>query len=160
MTDPEIATSAEQPINSDGAPGAQTMEQGDLVGLNSSGELVQADADSATAVHAVGVLAAPVDDESTYPSGQFEFAAKTAESNRASIQNGKKVGWVVYGAEIYNNDEDWGFTPSEPVYLDVGGGFTQTKPSGSGEIVQYLGWAAPDGETVFLDIDGDYETLA
>jgi hypothetical protein len=159
MVNVTIATSAEQPINSDGAVPAEVGQEGDLVGLNGSGEVVQADAATGVAIPAVGVLATPIDDESTYPTGQFEFAAKTAEANRASIQNGKKVGFVRYGAEIHNRDEDWNFTPGEPVFLGEGGGWTQTKPSNSGDLVQYVGWAAPDGETVFLDIDGDYTTV-
>lgn len=158
MADVKIATSAEQPINSDGAVSTVTGEEGDLVGLNSDGDLVAADADSGTQVAAVGVLATPVDDPSTYPDGQFEYAAKVAEANREAINEGK-VGYVRYGVEIVNRDEDWGFTPGEPVYLAVGGGFTQTEPSATGEVQQYLGHAI-DAEAVFLEIDGDYETAA
>lgn len=156
MVDAKIATSAEQPINSDGAVSTVTGEEGDLVGLDSNGDLVAADADSATAVQAVGVLATPVDDPSTYPSGQFEYAAKLAESNREAINDGK-VGYVRYGVEVVNRDEDWGFTPGEPVYLAVGGGYTQTEPTGTGEVQQVLGYAV-DAEAVFLDIDADYTT--
>lgn len=159
MTDVRIATSAEQPINSDGAVSTVEASEGDLVGMNSDGDLIAADAATGTAVPAVGVLATPVDDPSNYPSGQFEYAAKNAESNRASINN-EKVGYIRYGVEIVNHDEDWGFTPSEPVYLGEGGGFTQTAPSDSGDLVQYLGYAQEDGESVFLEIDGDYTTVA
>lgn len=157
MTDPKIATSAEQPINSDGAVSTVTGEEGDLVALDSNGELVAADAASGTAEPAVGLLATPVDDPSNYPTGQFEYAAKTAEANRAAI-NDHKVGYIRYGAEIVNRDEDWGFTPGEPVYLDTGGGFTQTEPSASGDIVQVLGYAI-DAESVMLEIDPDYNTV-
>lgn len=156
MTDPKIATSAEQPVNADGAVSTVAGDEGDLVGLDANGELVAADADSATAVPAVGVLATPVDDPSNYPGGQFEYAAKVAEANREAINDGK-VGYVRYGVEVVNRDEDWGFTPGEPVYLDVGGGFTQTEPTGTGEVQQYLGHAI-DAEAVFLEIDGDYTT--
>jgi hypothetical protein len=157
MVNVKIATSAEQPINSDGAVSTVTGEEGDLVGLDSNGELVAADADDAVAVPAVGLLATPVDDPSSYPTGQFEYAAKTAEANRAAI-NDDKVGYIRYGAEIVNKDEDWGFTPGEPVYLAVGGGFTQAKPDGTaGNIVQALGYAI-DAESVMLEIDPDYTT--
>lgn len=158
MTDVRIATSAEQPINSDGAVSTVTGEEGDLIGLDGNGDIVQADAATGTAIPAVGVLATPVDDPANYPGGQFEYAAKTAEANRASI-NDEKVSWVRYGVEIVNEDADWGFTPGEPVYLGEGGGYTQTKPADAGDLVQYVGYAQPDGESVFLDIDGDYTTV-
>lgn len=161
MADPMIATSAEQPINSDGAVSTVEAGEGTLVGLNSDGDIVLADAATGTAVPAVGVLATPVDDPSNYPSetGQFNYARQQALSNRATINN-EKVGFVRYGTEIYNNDEDWGFTPSEPVYLAEGGGYTQTAPSDTGDLEQCVGIAGPDGETVFLEIDGDYTTVA
>lgn len=156
MVNVTIATSAEQPINSDGAVSTVTGAEGDLVGLDGDGELVAADAASGTAVQAVGLLATPVDDPSTYPSGQFESAAKIAEANRAAINN-EKVGYVRYGVEVVNKDNDWGYTPGEPVYLATGGGFTQTKPTGTGDVQQYLGYAI-DAESVMLNIDGDYTT--
>lgn len=158
MVDARIATSAEQPINSDGAVSTVEASEGNLVGMNSDGDLVDADAATGTAIPAVGVLATPVDDPSNYPSGQFQYAAEVANANRAQI-NDQKVGFVRYGAEIVNEDADWGFTPGEPVYLAESGGWTQTKPSDAGDLVQYLGFALPDGESVFLDIDGDYTTV-
>lgn len=158
MVDARIATSAEQPINSDGAVSTVEAEEGDLVGLDSNGEYVLADAVAGTAVAAVGVLATPVDDPANYPGGQFEYAAQTANANRAQI-NDQKVGHVRYGVEVVNQDADWGFTPGEPVYLAEGGGWTQTKPVDAGDLVQYLGYALPDGESVFLEIDGDYTTV-
>jgi hypothetical protein len=165
MVDVRIATSAEQPINSDGTPSTVTLAEGDLVGLNSDGDIILADAASGTAEPAVGVAAVPVDDPNNYPTGQFEYAAKTAEANRASINN-EKVGYVKYGVEIVNQDADWGWTPGEPVYLassddSFGSGeFTTTEPAGSSEIVQAVGSVQPDGESVFLDIDPDYTTNA
>lgn len=156
MVDIRIATGPEQPIHSDGAVSTVTGDEGDLVGLDSNGELIAADADSGVAVPAVGVLAVPVDDPSTYPTGQFEFAAKIAEANRAAI-NDDKAGYVKYGVELTNEDADWAFTPGEPVYLAVGGGFTQTKPTGTGEVQQRLG-VAHEAEVVFLQIDPDYAT--
>jgi hypothetical protein len=155
MVDARIATSAEQPINSDGAVSTVEASEGDLVGLNGDGEYVLADAATGSAEAAVGVLATPVDDPSNYPGGQFEYAAQTANANRAQI-NDQKVGHVRYGVEVVNEDEDWAFDPGEPVYLAEGGGWTQTKPSDAGDLVQYLGYALPDGESVFLEIDGDY----
>jgi hypothetical protein len=158
MVDARIATSAEQPMNSDGAVSTVEASEGDLVGLDGNGEIVAADAATGTAIPAVGVLATPVDDPANYPSGQFQYAAETANANRAQI-NDQKVGFVRYGVEVVNEDGDWGFTPGEPVYLGEGGGWTQTKPADTGDLVQYVGTALPDGESVFLDIDGDYTTV-
>lgn len=165
MTDVRIATGAEQPIHSDGTPSTVEMAEGDLVGLDGNGELVLADANSSGTVKAVGVSVGPVDDPANYPSGQFEYAAKQAESSRTLI-NQNKHGYVKYGVEIVNADADWGWTPGEPVYLassaDSGfsaGDFTQTAPSGTAdEIVQVVGEVGPDGESVFLDIQPDYTT--
>lgn len=165
MTDPRIATAAEQPVHSDGTPATVEVSEGDLVGLNSDGDIVMADAASGTPVKAVGVSAGEVDDPSNYPTGQFEYAANTAESNRTLINEGKH-GYVKYGVEIVNQDADWGWTPGEPVYLassdDSGfsaGDFTETAPSGTAdEIVQVVGEVGPDGESVFLNIDPDYTT--
>jgi hypothetical protein len=157
MVNVKIATSAEQPIHSDGAVSTVTGEEGDVVGLDGNGELVAADAATGSAQPAVGLLATPVEDPSNYPTGQFEYAAKTAEANRAAI-NDDKVGYVRYGVEIVNKDEDWGFTPGEPVYLAEGGGFTQTKPSDAGDLVQCLGYAI-DAESVMFEVNPDYTTV-
>jgi hypothetical protein len=137
MVDVTIATGAEQPINSDGAVSTVAADEGDLVGLDANGEYIAADAASGTAVPAVGVLATPVDDPANWPSdsGDFEFARTVAESQRAKI-NEEKVGHIRYGVELVNRDADWGFTPGEPVYLATGGGFTQTEPTGSGDVQQ------------------------
>jgi len=155
MVNAKIATSAEQPINSDGAVANETFGEGDLVSLNASGELVAADA--ASGLPAVGVAATPVDDPSTYPDGQFEYAAKVAESSRAQI-NDTKVGYVKHGVEVVNNDGDCGFTPGEPVYLGDGGDYVQSKPADGGDVVQAVGSAGPDGESVFLNVQPDYTT--
>lgn len=157
MVDAHIATAAEQPINSDGAVSTVSGGEGDLVGLDSNGELVAADAATGTAIPAVGLLAADVDDPSTYPSGDFDWAATLANSTREQINDGK-VPYVRYGVEVVNRDADWGFTPNEPVYLAEGGGFTQTKPSDSGDIVQYLGYAI-ESEVIMLEMSQDYTTV-
>lgn len=156
MVNPKIVTSADQPINTDGAVSTVTGDEGDLVGLDSNGELVAADADAGTAQPAIGVLTVPVDDPSTYPGGQFEFAAKIAEANREVI-NDNKVAYTHRGVIVENQDADWSFTPNEPVYLDVGGGFTQTAPSGTGDLQQVLG-VAVESEQVYLEIEYDYAT--
>lgn len=157
MVDARISTSAEQPIHSNGAVSTVTGVEGDLVGLDGSGELVAADAATGTQVPALGVLATSVDDPSGYPSGQFEYAATHAESNRASINN-EKVGYVMRGVEVVNEDEDWNFTTSgdNRVYLDEGGGYTQTEHTDAGDIKQVVGRAIDDGNTVYVDVQHDY----
>jgi hypothetical protein len=157
MVDVRIATSAEQPINSDGAVSTVEAAEGDLVGLDTNGELVAADAATGAQVPAIGVLATPVEDPSNYPTGQFEYAAKTAEANRAAI-NDTKVGYVKYGVEIVNEDDDWNFQTNgdNRVYLDEGGGFTQTQHTDAGDITQVVGVAINDGNTVFLDVNSDF----
>lgn len=156
MANPKIVTSAEQPINSDGAVSTITGDEGDLVALDSNGELIAADADSGTAEPAVGVLAVPVVDPSTFPGGKYEFVDKERESRELQI-NDNKAPYVRGGVIVENQDADWSFSPGEPVYLAVGGGFTQTEPTGTGEIQQVLG-VAHEAEQVMLDIDPDYDT--
>ena len=65
-----------------------------------------------------------------------------------------------YGVILENADEDWGFTPGQPVYLAPGGGYTQTKPSAAGDIIQVVGEATDDGEAIFLDVQTGYEVAA
>jgi len=157
MTDVRIATGAEQPVHSDGNVSTVTLSEGDLVGLDASGELVGADAATGVQVPAVGIAAVPVEDPSNYPTGQFEYAAKAAEANRAAI-NDEKVGYVKYGAELYNQDEDWGFSTDGDarVYLDEGGGFTQTRHTDAGDITQVVGHAINGGESIMLDVQSDF----
>lgn len=157
MVDTRIATSAEQPINSDGAVSTVELSEGTLVGLDGNGELVEADAATGTQVPAVGVSAVEVDDPANYPGGQFEYAAKVAESQRSLI-NDDKAGYVKYGVEIVNEDEDWNFTTNgdNRIYLDEGGGFTQTRHTDAGDITQVVGHAIGDGNAIYLDVSVDY----
>lgn len=156
MVNVKIATSAEQPINRDGAVSTVTGDEGDLVGLDGSGELVAADAATGTAIPAIGLLAASVDDLSNY-SGDPQIVQSLIESNRELVNEGK-VPYVRYGVEVVNKDEDWGFTPGEAVYLAEGGGFTQTKPADAGDLVQVLG-VAVEPEVIHLEINPDYTTV-
>jgi len=152
-----FATGAEQPINRDGRKPGEVVHEGDLVGYDGNEELVAADADSATAIKAVGVAMAPVEDESNYTA---ETVQNVMHIEKVTLQNGERIAFAKYGAILENSDEDWGFDPGEPVYLDTGGGYTQTEPAGSGDLVQVVGEATDDGEAVWLNVDIDYETLA
>jgi hypothetical protein len=156
MVHARIATGAEQPINRDGAVSQYAGEEGDLVGMDVNGDLVLADADSATAVNAVGVLAAPVTDPADYPNEELRVII---EANRELVGE-NRIGAIKYGVILENADEDWGFAPGQPVYLDAGGGYTQTEPSAVGDLVQVVGMATDDGEAVFVDVATDYEVVA
>jgi hypothetical protein len=185
MTDFNIATGEEQPLNRTGIANVQLTgeHQGVPVGIDYSGsepKLVRADAasdanEAGTApVHAVGVLfprevlpAGKYGGVNTHPWDDVE--AQIYEENRTKA--GDRATVVRGQIEMVNDDEDTDFAPGEPVYLDVGGGFTQTKPSGSGEAIQVLGVATTKVENeldpgngakdrLFLEIDADYEILA
>ena len=156
MVHARIATGAEQPINRDAAVSAVAGEEGDLVGRDGNGHWVLADADSGTAVKASGVLAAPVDDLSNYPNEELRIVV---EANRELVGE-NRIAVVKYGVILENADEDWGFTAGEPVYLAPGGGFTQTKPSAAGDLVQVVGEATGDGEAIWLDVESGYDVAA
>lgn len=156
MVHARIATGAEQPINRDGAVSQYAGEEAELVGMDTSGDLVQADAASGTAINAVGVLAAPVTDPTNF---NHEELRVIVEANRELVGE-SRIGVVKYGVIIENADEDWGFTPGEPVYLATGGGYTQTEPSTTGDVQQVVGVATDDGEAVFVDVASDYDTSA
>lgn len=183
MPDWNIATGQEQPINRTGLDNIQETgeNQGMLVGVDDSGtdpKLVQADAASdadgagAAPVVAVGALFPREiipEDVASYVTDhpwadveeQIYTEERTLSGDRATVIN--------YGVELVNDgDADANFAPGEPVYLDVGGGLTQTKPSASGEAVQCVGVAlTPEDEgngnvgreRVLLDVDFDYETV-
>mgnify|MGYP000324330108 CR=1 FL=1 len=155
MVHARIATGAEQPINRDGAVSQYAGEEGDLVGMDANGDWVLADADSGTAVNAAGVLAAPVTDPADF---SHEELRVIIESERELIGE-SRIGVVKYGVIIENADEDWGFDPGQPVYLDVGGGYTQAEPSAAGDVVQVVGLATDDGEAVFVDVESGYEVV-
>lgn len=156
MVHVRIATGAEQPINRDGAVSQYAGEEGDLVGMNSDGDLVVADADSGVAVPAVGVLAAPVTDPSNFPNEELRLIVESERElvgeNRIAVAN--------HGIILENADEDWGFTPGQPVFLAPGGGYTQTEPSTAGDVRQVVGIATDDGEAVFLNINYDHSVVA
>lgn len=155
MVHARIATGAEQPINRDGGLAQAEVQEGDLVGLDANGDVVKADADSATAIPAVGVAAAPTDDLSNYSSSP-DIVRSVVESERVLVGR-DRVAFINHGVIIENADEDWDFTPGEPVFLGAGGAYTQTEPAdASGDLRQVVGLAVEDGNTLFLNINYDY----
>lgn len=174
MTDFNLATGNTGPINRSGFENNQVTGediQATPVGVQPDGdggyEVVAADADSGAQIQAVGVLLPEeVVDPSTIPTGNnFQDLEEQLVQEYRTLQ-GDRVTAIFDGVELVNDDGDTDFTPGEPVYLDVGGGFTQTAPSGTGEIVQVLGVAfTPDdggdgNDRILLDVERDYETLA
>lgn len=184
MTDFNIATGEEQPLNRTGIDNIQLTgeNQGVPVGVDRSGtedKLVAADAASdaneggSAPVQAIGVLfpreVMPDDlsNVNTHPWDDVEERIyredRTLSGDRATI--------VFGGIELVNDDDDTDWDTGEPVYLDVGGGFTQTEPSGTGEASQVLGVALDtmdDGVNpqnvaktrLMLDVDWDYTIVA
>lgn len=173
MTNFNLATGADAPINRTGIENTQFADadaQGIPVGIDNSGadpQLVKADADSGTAIQAVGVyFHLEVIDPATIPTGSY-----LQDIEEQLVQENKKLmgerGTVVFnGVELVNDDDDTTWTPGEPVYLDTGGGFTQTEPSTTGDIQQVMGVAlTPDEggdgkDRMLLDVDFDYATSA
>lgn len=155
MTDFKVAT-ADGPINKHAALAGAKFAQATPVGLNASGELVVADADAGVAIPAMGVAMSPSHDPADYAS-MPDVVRTAAEANYVMIGEGR-VSAYTHGMEIENNDADSGFTPGQPVYLAPGGGYTQTKPSTAGDLVQVLGLALT-AERVALAIDYNIVTV-
>ena len=183
MTDFNIATGEEQPLNRTGIDNVQVTgeNQGVPVGIDNSGaepQLVRADAaadangDGSAPVQAIGVLfprevmPADLSNVTQHPWDDVEEQIYREERTLA----GDRATVVRSGIEMVNDDDDTDFTPGEPVYLDAGGGFTQTKPDGTaGNAIQVLGVACTtmdDGvnpenvskDRLFLEVDADYAT--
>jgi hypothetical protein len=107
------------------------VTQWDAVYLNSSSQWVDADANGS----------------GTYPARGL--ATATVSTGGAST--------VVTHGTVRN--DAWNWTPGGAVYLSTtAGGLTQTAPSGSGEIVQVVGFALT-ADILFVNITGEYLTL-
>jgi hypothetical protein len=169
MADWNVATGAEQAINRTGTPNCQVVGedvQGTLVGVSQNDddewELVEADAEAE--INALGVLfPEEVVDLDELPTGAYlaDIEEQLVQENKTLA--GDRAVFIVFGVEMINNDEDTEFTPNQPVYLDVGGGFTQTKPDTAGDIQQAVGVCLPpnedggsnrvQGDRIYLDVD-------
>lgn len=162
-----------EPVNRYGnEPIAVEVGEGDLIGVQADGEggyeLVLADAASGTAVPALGISFAPVDDLANYEGENSDeildrMASDMVYENKTIL--GDRLAHLRYGVELKaDNPDDTDFTPGEPVYLDTGGGYTQTEPSAAGDLVQVVGVALMpdenDHDRIELDVATDYETVA
>lgn len=143
MTDVNIASNTEY-IENRQASGVVTYacDEGDLVGIDANGDLVAADAASAAGpIKARGVVLGPAKDPANY--GQdFPETKLVVEANYDLVGEARKT-YFEYGVRVRNADEDWNFTPGADIYLAAGGGFTETAPSGTGDLVQKVGYAKP-----------------
>lgn len=185
MTDWNIATGQEQPINRTGLDNIQETGdvQGMLAGVDASGTepmLVGADAGPAAndagdgPITAVGVILPreiiPEDVENYVTDHPWADVEEQIYREDRTLSGDRAV-VIAYGIELVNDDDDTDFTPGEPVYLDEGGGFTQTKPTTTGAAVQCVGVALTpedmgpgtedDGRPrMLLDVNYDYETVS
>lgn len=140
MANWNIATGGDAPLEKVGAgDAAAALTQGELVGYNADGDLVPADAASASTVKAVGAaFPAEVVDTSAWdnsPLGDLE--ARLAEEGKTLV--GDRISVYRYGVELVNDDGDTTIDPGEPVYLDAGGGYANAAPGGTGDLVQMVG---------------------
>jgi hypothetical protein len=151
-----IATGAEMPINRDAGLAGYAGEEGDLVGLDpSTGEVVLADADSLVTIPARGVLATPAKDPSEWAS--YPEPVQAVADEKYTRVGEHRVTFVSEGAIVENiGDTAFNFTPGGTVYLAPGGGYTQTKPTDVGDLVQVVGYATDDGEGVYVRVDFDH----
>lgn len=170
MTNINFSKQKNFPVNRDGETVTFQADEGDLVGLtqNADGEteMVAADAASDVAQPAMGVHLESVRDPSEVNVSGFEGAQVEQNQLRRQVREegdytlvGDEGTYVTDGVYLTDVDGDLDLTPQEPVYLGLGGGVTQTEPSASGEIVQYIG-VAVNATTFRLDVDHEYETVA
>lgn len=144
--------------------------QGELMGLNAAGEMVQATAaaDGTGAAGEAGPIpcrGALFPDHITDLASDAEASAVRAvelvKGSNDTLAGEHRATMMDHGFILVNTDEDWGFSCDAPVYLGVGGGLTQTKPALAGEIVQVIGFPVnidrvAAGEAVWVDIDHDH----
>jgi len=169
MTNFKFAKFKDTPLNRDGETSEPsfTGTEGDLIGLmeNVDGEteVVHADADSASPQPAMGVLLEDVRDRSYWTAQLHDNGTMGRQLDASYKKNrtlpGDEVTYVSYGIYVEDVDDSMDFNVNEPVYLDVGGGVTQTAPSTTGDLQQVLG-VAVGPQTFLLDVDFDYSTSA
>lgn len=157
-----------EPLNRDGETIAEELTEADFVGLADDGnggtEIVAADAASGSAQPAIGVLMEEVRDPTNVNISGFENADTLQRQMRGDMRAGEytfvgdEATWFGHGIFIEDEDGNADLTVNEPVYLDTGGGITQSKPTGGGDIVQVVG-VAVDSTTFYLDVDYEYSTV-
>lgn len=142
MVDVNIASNTEYVENRQASGYVQyACDEGDLLGIDSNGDTVQADAASgASQAAARGVALGPAKDPANY-GNDFSETKLVVEANYDLVGESRKT-YFEFGVRVRNADEDWDFTPNEPVYLDKAGGFTQDLSAhGAGDLKQIVGYA-------------------
>jgi hypothetical protein len=162
MTDWNIATGEEQPLNRTGIENVQVSGsgvQGTFVGVAtpsgaSESGLYAADAhpdadldgdgNADGPLRALGVLLPREilpDDLSNVNQHPWDDIEKQIYEEERTLTGDRAV-FIKYGIELVNDDDDTNLTPGEPVYLDSGGGMTQDPTSlPEGALVQRVGFA-------------------
>lgn len=142
MTDVNIASDTEYIENRQASGTIQyECDEGDLVAVDSSGNVVQADAANGVAGKARGVVMGSAKDPANY-GNDFSETKLVVEANYDLVGEARKT-YFEYGIRVRNKDQDWDFTPGADIYLAEGGGFTETAPATSGSVVQAVGYAKP-----------------
>ena len=157
MAYPKIATGAEQPINRHGAVAGEEMTEGDLVGIDAAGHMVQAHAadDGDGPIMALGVCMTPATELNNYSDNATRLVV---EAERALVGR-DRVSAVSNGVEVENGERDWEFVPGQPVYMDYDGSYTQDAPESAGSLVQIVGSALTE-ERIRLDVRASDEINA
>jgi hypothetical protein len=147
-------------------------KQGDLVGFDSEGQVVHATADaSGNGSEAGGPIACRgalfpdhvTDTDSLSDDPRYQATDLWIKSND-TLAGTHRISMVEHGFIVQNEDQDWGFDPTQPVLLGASGGLTQTASSTTGDIVQAVGYVAPIdrvpvGEAVWMNPDTDFSTV-
>lgn len=170
MTNFNFAKFKDTPLNRDGETLDENVTlpvlEGDFVGLttNVDGEtrVVPADADSASAQPAIGVQMEDARARSYWSTTLHDNGSMSRKLDEAyakeRTQAGDEVTYFTHGIYLEDEDGTVSFNTNEPVYLDVGGGVTQTKPSAVGDVVQKLGTAV-NATTFLLNVEEAYEVV-
>lgn len=128
------------------------LDQGDLVTVNPSGEIVAADAADGVSGQAAGALMSPVVDPTAAKYGDLEYVQnQLKEEQNVLVGEGDRVAALTQGVLIEDEDEAGSLNPGEPVYLAEGGGVTATAPATTGSVVQIVG-IAQDANSYLLDV--------
>lgn len=155
MVDVSIATGEAQPINRTGAEASEAVEEGLVVGLTDEGDgTVVVEADATEGQPAAGVAFGPVADVDALTDQLDNLARDMTIANQTTI--GDRIAFIRYGVEVEDTDGEWDFDVNEVVYLGEDGGFTQTAPSETDDVVQVLG-VAVEPNRVFVDVEADYD---
>lgn len=130
----------------------EEADQGDLVTVNSVGEIVAADAADGVSGQAIGALMSPVRDPAHARYGDMEYVQNQLKENQnVLVGEDDRVAALTNGVLIEDEDAEGTLTPGEPVYLAEGGGVTQTAPATTGSVVQIVG-VAQDADSYLLDV--------